>query len=840
MLKYFYLLCIHLFLVTSLWSQYSAKGQVFEKGGIEAIPFVNITALPSGEGTTTDIDGNFVFKSDKKINTLTFSFIGYESFKYKIQKNNEDSLKIILFTSDIKIDETVVVAKRINQLPKDTPAITLYRNVVKNKEENRPKGLDSYYYKEHTKIEFDLYKYNPKLETRFYMKPFKIAFDYADSTESGNLILPALLQEELVEIYYNKDPEKTKKIVNGTLATGIENMSASVVLGNYLVRTDMYENVIDVGGKSFSSPFSPGGMLTYRYFLSDSTTNSNGVKLYRLDFSPRNKHSIAFNGYAWIEEENFAITEMEFRVPSKANLNFVNDFYVRQNFEKPNGENWFLTSEEMHVAFNPLKTKKSRSILLKRRINRSDIDLNKSFSDSIFKGEALIINDSVSVRSPEWWEENRVSKLTETEQGIFVVVDSIKNTRTYRDLLRLVYFGTSGYLRVGKKVPFEIGQLYKFFSWNNVEGIRLKFGGRTNKYLSKDFLLTGYAAYGLKDKRWKGLASLRIMLPQTNHRWHTLEFSYVNDFTFLGATNSEQKFNHDNLFLSLLRSGPLTKIMRIEDYSVDYEKEWLYGFSTVLTGSRKTFFAIKNTFDFDRIDALGNIESFPKFSTTEIGITAKIEFGKNYFKNDYYRISAGSRQPQVSVSYFAGIEDALGGEHGFHKFTLKYFHRWTHKLGFTKYQIRAGYMLGEAPYPLMFMHQGNNNFYYSSSAYSNMGEFEYASDRFAAFWLDHHFDGTILNAIPLIKHLKFRSIFLFKILAGDISPANRDLLLMPTSLVSTSQEKEKIYAEMGFGIENILKVLRVEFMWRLTQRDKIFEGQNVQKFSVKFAFQPKF
>lgn len=839
MLKSVHLLIFCFLFTSNAWTQYYATGQVLENGTEESIPFVNITALPSGEGTTTDINGKFKFVSDKKISSLSFSFIGYETQKHKVLQNREDSLRIMLYTSDIKIDETVIIANK-RKIVKDTAAITLYRNVLKNKENNKPKALDSYHYKEHSKVEFDLYKYDPRLETRFYMKPFKIAFDFADSTASGNLILPALLQEEMVEVYYNKKPEKNKQIIHASMATGLENMSASVILSNYLERIDMYENVIDVGGKSFASPFSPGGILTYMYFLSDSVTTPEGLKLYRLDFSPRNKYSIAFNGYAWIENENFAITEMEFRVPTKANLNFINDFYVKQSFDKPDGKNWFLTSEEMHVAFNILKNKKNRSILLKKKINRADIELNKEYDDEIFKGEALIIEDSVSNRSTEWWAENRIEALTQTEKNIFLVVDSIKNTRAYRGIQRVIYFGTTGYLRVGKKVPVEIGQMYKFFSWNNVEGIRLKFGARTNKFLSKDFLLTTYAAYGLKDKQWKGLASLRVMLPKTNHHWHTLDFSYVNDFTFLGATNSEQKFNHDNLFLALFRRGPLTKIMRIEDYSIKYEREWINGFSTVLSASRRSFFAIENTFDFDRLDALGNIESFPRFSITEVGVTAKIEFGKNYFKNDYFRMSAGSRKPQVDISYHTGIEDFLGGEHGYHKFSMKFFHRWTHKLGFTKYQIRAGYIFGEAPYPLLFMHQGNNNFYYSSSAYSNMGEFEYASDRFAAVWLDHHFDGNILNAIPLIKLLKFRSIFLFKILAGDIQPANRDLIIMPISMGSTFQEKEKVYIEMGFGIENILKVLRVDFMWRMTQRKTQFEGNDVQKFEVKFAFQPKF
>lgn len=839
MKKSVYFLIIFFFIVQNIFGQYVYKGRVLEKDGIEPIPFVNITALPSSEGTTTDIDGKFVFKSDKKPLSLTFSFIGYETLKYKVEKNKEDSINIKLIASDIRIDETVIIAKRRN-IQKDTAAITLYRNVVKHKDENQPKGLDSYYYKEHTKMEFDLYKFKPKFPTRWYMKPFKIAFDYTDTTEAGHLLMPALLQEDLVEIYYNKDPLKNKKIILASQATGLENMSANLLVSNYLQRIDMYDNVIEAGGKSFSSPFSPSGIVTYAYFLSDSTVNSEGVTLYRLDFSPRNNYEIAFNGYAWIEAENFAITQMEFRVPSKANINFINDFYVNQSFEKPDGKNWFLTAEEMHVSFNLTKSKKTQSVLLQKRIKRDDIDLNNEYNPENFKGEALIIEDSVNNRSEEWWEENRISPLTETEKNIFVVVDSVTNMLIYRDMQRLIYFATTGYARFGKKVPVEIGQIHKFFSWNNVEGIRLKFGARTNKFLSKDFQLEAYAAYGLKDKQWKGLVNLHIMLPQTNHHWHTLNISYTNDFTFLGATNTEQKFNHDNIFLSLLRSAPLEKIMRIEDYAFEYEREWLNGFSTILKGSRKTFFAIPNTFEFNTYDQSGALVSLEKFSTTEIGLETLIEFGKNYFRNDYFRLPAGSKQPEIRIGYTLGLKGALGGEYNYHKFSFNLYHRLTNKIGFTKYQVKAGYILGDAPYPLMFMHQGNNNFYYSGSAYSNMGEFEYASDRYAALWLDHHFDGKILNAIPLIKRLQFRSIFLFKILVGDIKGSNRSIIEMPNSLQSTFNEKEKIYAEMGFGIENILKVLRVDFMWRLTQRDKVFDGKNIQKFAIKFAFQPKF
>lgn len=822
--------------IFSINAQLVFKGQVLEKGSSETIPFVNISALPSGEGTTTDIDGNFTLKSYKKIKTLTFSFIGYESYVLKVKNASDLNIVINLQGSDIKINETVVIAKR-RKIKKDTAAITLYRNVVKNKKKNRPKGMDSYYYKEHTKMEFDLYKFDPKLPTRFYMKGFKYAFDFTDTTRAGNWFVPGLLQEELSEVYYQKKPLKNKKIMLANMATGMDNLSASLLLTDVFQLIDMYDNTIEAGGKPFASPFSPTGILTYRYFLSDSTVSEDGTKLYRLDFSPRNKHDIAFNGYAWIENKNFAITDMEFRIPTKANLNFISDFYVRQSFTKPDNEHWFLTAEEMHIAVNPFKNRKGRSVLLKKRFKRGNIEINKSYSDSVFTGEALIVKDSVASRTRDWWKDNRVAPLTEGEKNIFVVVDSIQNTKIYTNYLNAIYALGSGYMRFGRKNKIEIGQYYKFISNNNVEGIRLKFGFRTNKYMSRKYQFTANAAYGLKDKEWKYLTNLRFMLPRVNHHWHILELTASKDFTFLGTNNKEVEFNHDNVLLSLLRTKPLEKIMKIEEFRIQYEREWVNGFTTDIFASRKTYFPIPGVFEFNTLDKNGNLKEIKDFNTTEFGINAHFEFGKNYYENIFIRTGAGSKKPQVTVSYQLGLKDFLKGDYGYHKFKIRWFQRLSHKFGYSRYQFRGGYALGQTPYPLLFQHRANTSLYYSKKSYSVMQEFEYASDRFAAFWIDHHFDGKILNAIPLIKLLRLRSIFMFKILVSDINPTNRNLIDMPTTISSTWQEKEKVYMEMGVGIENIVNMFRVDFIWRLTQRDKYAPKE---LFTIKFAFEPKF
>jgi hypothetical protein len=49
-------------------------------------------------------------------------------------------------------------------------------------------------------------------------------------------------------------------------------------------------------------------------------------------------------------------------------------------------------------------------------------------------------------------------------------------------------------------------------------------------------------------------------------------------------------------------------------------------------------------------------------------------------------------------------------------------------------------------------------------------------------------------------------------------------------------EMNEPYFEAGFGIENILKIARVDFMWRINYRDK----PDILKFIVKPSFYFRF
>jgi hypothetical protein len=119
-----------------------------------------------------------------------------------------------------------------------------------------------------------------------------------------------------------------------------------------------------------------------------------------------------------------------------------------------------------------------------------------------------------------------------------------------------------------------------------------------------------------------------------------------------------------------------------------------------------------------------------------------------------------------------------------------------------------------------------------------MNFFEFLSDRFVSLQLQHHFNGLLLNRIPVVKKLKWRELITANILYGSLSRMNNKF--NENNDFSTLEKKP--YVEVGFGIENIFKIIRVDFIYRFTYTDAKYKQTYFDKnqhsiipFAVKFS-----
>jgi hypothetical protein len=135
------------------------------------------------------------------------------------------------------------------------------------------------------------------------------------------------------------------------------------------------------------------------------------------------------------------------------------------------------------------------------------------------------------------------------------------------------------------------------------------------------------------------------------------------------------------------------------------------------------------------------------------------------------------------------------------------------KLGYLNYSIEAGKTFGTVPYMFLDIPFGNQLLIADAYSFNLMNFMEYASDQYVMVHATHHFDGLILDRIPLINKLKFRSFIFGKTFIGSLSDANnQQRYLFPEGLNPINTP----YFEFGFGLENIFKFFKVDFIWRPT------------------------
>jgi hypothetical protein len=137
-------------------------------------------------------------------------------------------------------------------------------------------------------------------------------------------------------------------------------------------------------------------------------------------------------------------------------------------------------------------------------------------------------------------------------------------------------------------------------------------------------------------------------------------------------------------------------------------------------------------------------------------------------------------------------------------------------LGFMRYTVTGGKVWGTLPYPLLLINAGNETFYFDDIAFNSMNFFEFINDRSATLFLEHHLDGALFNRVPLFRRLKWREVLGFKAAVGSLAQKNRDEMELLPFMYDLS---EGPFMEASVGIENILKVLRVDAIRRLSYLD---------------------
>lgn len=814
-------------------------GRVIDAGNKDPLGYVNVR-LYGGvpRAIMTDPKGEYRIRTTEKVDSIVFSMLGYRTRTIPLKRGGIQELNITMGSDELKLVEVTVKAGKKRKRVIDTTANYVFYQVLKHKDENRANSFTNYKYENYDRFQISLLNPGPKFQNFFLWRPFSFAFANKDTTEGGVMYVPGVIKETLSDIYYRSKPVKrTREFVKAEKMTGVDNPSVYGLVHTEFKECDPYENLYYFARTFFSAPFAPIGLTTYHYYVTDTVLIDNRIS-YKFHFVGKTKEDLALKGYAWIDSATWAIKYIQFRPNEKANLNFINEYDSKIDFTLVDGKYWMKSREEMNSVGSLLKKKGKLGIYVTKLTEKRNFEVNAQIPDTIFKSaDERFVMDSARGKSKEFWDSVRFSPLRPSQERVFEISDTIKKVPTWQLYQWLGVFFTSAYADAG---PISIGRVLNMASRNNVEGWRARFGFETRSRFMKrgtpvnnffrTFYFTNYVAYGFKDKDWKYLALMRINLPHKNDRWHSLEAYYRYDIKIPGQDESQTLLTFDNI-VTLISGKVFSKVMKVREASVSHEKDWSKDFSTIIGITEKTYYDIPGVSNFAH-EVNSVMTPVKSFNVTEFLINTRYSYKSVYTSGVFYRYFATTRYPAIYLRYIAGVGNIQQNVFNYHNLQLNFTQRLFSAIGYTNYSLKAAKIFGRVPYTAAYLTQGNLGIFLDKYNYNLLREFEFVSDQYAQFWLEHHFNGFFFNKIPGFNKLRLREVVIFKGLMGSFDNKNRQMLTTPSELSSPSKIP---YIEVGFGIENIAYLFRVDFLWRATYRNN--GGQN---WGVKFILKPSF
>jgi hypothetical protein len=829
--SFIFVLCLN----EGLFSQkITISGRIIDDDTEEPIPFCSV--FLNGKtpvGVTSDFDGYFTLPIDLSLtnaDSIGAISIGYKTSKKVLQRSGADiTINFRLKSESITLNEIVVLAG-------ENPANEIIRQINRNKKRNEKKNFDSYAYEMYAKTELDLTNIDPSMKDMKIFKDLQFVFDNIDSVSDVKPFLPAYVAEKIAEVYGKKGAEE-KEILKAQKVSGVNNTSIVDFINKMHDKYSVYDNYITLLGKEFVSPFSNTGLMTYEYYILDSTF-IEGEWSYKLKFKPRRAQENTFFGDFWVSMENFGVQIVNMRMSPDVNINLVNRIIIYIEFQKKDSL-WLPLKDKTVIDFATDKKENKLGIVGRKTQTYKDFEVDDpKIADTYVQLDPEEINWTEMNKDSSFWEENRHEKLSVNESKVYKMVDSIKQVPVFKTVTDILNTIVTGFHIIG---PLEIGPYWDLVNYNNVEGWRFGLGLGTSSKLSKKFKLFGYAAYGIHDKKFKYRGSFRYIFD--NYRRKEMGIQVRDDVVF--ESRSTEEFTSQGLFAGFIRRSAIPpKILRVFETKAYYHHTWKKGWSNRLAVLYRqlTPFSDENTitkqgFNYFYIPDISNPSlTDNSITTAEVLFKIRYAYKETVIRGNFNDMSMGSVYPIIELSYIAGIKGILNSEYNYHKLLLKLNH-WFNvaSFGYLEYTIEAGKVFGKVPFLLLEPHPGNDAYFYNKNAYNMMNSFEFVSDTWVGLRLEHHFDGFFLNRIPLLKKLKWRELMFFRGVWGVLSDeniSNNYKNLQVNGGAFYGRFDKGPYMEAGFGIENIFKIIRVDCVWRLSYWDNPY----AQKFSVRFTF----
>ncbi len=805
--------------------QINITGNVKDAETGDAVPYATVKAIVSGTKSQANFDGSFKILLQALNDTIEISASGFISKAIEIKDTN-----ILL----VKLNRQTTELKAVIIRPKANKALRILDSVYIHKQFNNPDLLISYQCENFNRIELAVNNLSKSMTNKALTKKLAVLMDTNKQllNEDGKFVLPVFISESVSDYYCIKKPLKERDIIKAVNITGVgvqDGATISQLTASVFQEYNFYNNWITVVDKQFASPLNPQAKKLYYIKLVDSM-DIDGKKCYQISLRKRHSQDLLFTGDIWIEDSTFALKRMVLETDKSANINFVEKIKLQQEFFATTAGPWLPNKTRITIDIDQFQ-KKAAGVIAKYYTTSNNIIVNKPPPLKFFD-DRVTVNEDSHLYQDSFWSTKRQENTADADPRFISMVDSVKEVPIIKRYTNIIDVIANGYLHY-KKLDF--GHYIYLFNHNYVEGYKVRVGFKTSYKWSRDLQFGGYIAYGFTDQRIK--YKVRGDYVFSRKPWIKAGYALRHDIegVGLGDVNFSTK---NNLFAVVSFFTSLRKFNLATEHLLWMETAPTRGMTTLFYIRTKNFNP-QGDYVFGWNDAQNNYHNtFNDFSLTIDNTYSRKDV---YIQNNNERINLGSVSPRFNLSYTLGIKGVLPQSFSYHNLSFYIDHKiFLKRLGSAYYKIRGNYILGTLPYLLLDIQKGNPTFVYNSSTFNMMNFVEFVTDKSISAEYEHHFEGLFFSRIPIIKKWNLRFFVNGKTLWGSIRQANLDFLPKTSPYLETITRFEQLgnvpYAEAGYGIENILKAIRIDFLHRLTY----LGNPNTRPFGIKLSAQFKF
>lgn len=810
-------LCVSFYLLgiscLSVCAQSLIQGKIIDQDSQQPVAGATILAIGSKRATSADKLGNFRLSVAKDTGTLEIRALGFQTRTVALPLVSTEGIIELQHASNAI--EEVAIRHQSKYSNKNNKAVDLIDLVIAHKKQNRLSGKDSLQFDQYDKLKFGMI--DPGKGMGKGALGIDSLFSNVDTTSvPGKQLLTIYQEESNARVYGQRNPAKFKKVIHTHQKTELDqryinNPNIQAFMNYIFQQIDVYDESIFLLNRQFLSPIADNGKLFYRYYITDTIFNDEGYFI-RLNFEPRNQTDLLFSGDLEISMDGtYAVKRARLKIDQASNLNWVKEGELNFHYAKDENGVMLVDSTRTALVFG---VGRGESVFANRVSINENYRLDAEFPAGTFKGASVEVLSQAEDR-----ELQRPIALTEVEKNTYRHVEELDHNRRFQTVLALGYLAAQGYYNMG---IFELGPLEYLYSRNNVEGNRFRLGGRTTQALTDKAFLEGYLAYGLEDARAKyflrGAYSLNgesiVTFPA-----HYLEASIQNDIMEPGQQIGFLK--GDSFFRSIRKNRP-TKWFDTQAFQVQHVVEFGNHVS-VTTGFSHTDRTTVG--DLRLITAADPEEMLTEIGTNELHVDLRWAPFEKFFYRNLTRKTIIEKHPVFNVMYTKSLNGFWNTSYPYDKLSVSASKRFfLGQLGFADARVVGGKIWGTLPYTMLELPNVKQKEDRHRIDFDLMNPMEFVADEYLKIGFFHQMQGFLLNKIPLIKKLNLREVWGAQMFYGKLSDQNNPYISDRVVEFDRNNDGDiqtyvpnlRPYWEASVGLDNILNVLRVEYVKRFT------------------------